>query len=146
MAITPVLLTAAVLVAFRNQAGASSHREAPAISKDAFADNTDLYAFISPEDDNNIVLASSWIPLEGPEGGPNYYEWDPNALYDIYVSSRVVNLDPTTFLYAGNNGMPINNLSDPSWNRQQFITVTETTADGTVTNLVANQHSPGQHW
>src|SRR5215203_6575420 len=87
VALTPVLLTAAVLVAFRNQADASSHREAPAISKDAFADTTDVYTFISPQDQNKVVMAASWIPFEGPEGGPNYFEWDPNALYDIYVDT-----------------------------------------------------------
>jgi hypothetical protein len=149
--LTPVLLTAAVLVAFRSQADASSHREAPAISKDAFADTTDVYAFISPENENNIVLAASWIPFEGPEGGPNYFEWDPNALYDIFVdtdgdalpnvtytlSSRVTTVNPNTFLYNVN---AINNLADPEWNRPQFITVTENN-DGVITNLVANQRT-----
>lgn len=152
IALTPVLLTAAVLIAFRSQADASSHREAPAISKDAFADTTDVYTFISPENDDNIVLVSSWIPFEGPEGGPNYFEWDPNALYDIFVdtdgdampnvtytlSSRVDTVAGDTFLY---NVGPIANLTDATWNRPQFITVTETTADGTVTNLVANQRT-----
>ncbi|MGB1253608.1 MAG: DUF4331 family protein, partial [Candidatus Promineifilaceae bacterium] len=51
-------------------AGASSHREAPLISKDAYADNTDTYVFISPESQDNVVLAASFIPFEGPEGGP----------------------------------------------------------------------------
>ena len=152
LALTPIMLVAAVLVATRSQADASSHREAPAISKDAFADTTDVYAFISPESDDNLVLASSWIPFEGPEGGPNYFEWDPNALYDIYVdtdgnaipnytytlSSRVETVNPNTFLYNVNT---INELTDADWNRPQFITVTETAADGTVINLVANQRT-----
>lgn len=151
VAMTPVLLTAGALIAF-NQADASSHREAPLISKDAFADNTDTYVFISPENQDNLVLAASWIPFEGPEGGPNYFEWDPNALYDIYVdtdgdaapnvtytlSSRVATVNPATFLH---NVGPINNVNDATWNRPQFITVTETTQDGTVTNLVANQRT-----
>jgi hypothetical protein len=151
-ALTPVLLTAAVLVAFRSQADASSHREAPAISKDAFADTTDVYTFISPENQENIVLAASWIPFEGPEGGPNYFEWDPNALYDIYVdtdgdaqanitytlSSRVDTVNPATFLY---NVGGITSLNDADWNRPQFITVTETTDEGAVTLLVGNQRT-----
>ncbi len=150
--LTPVILTAAVIVAFQGEADASSHREAPAISKDPFADNTDVYAFISPESMDNVVLVSNWIPFEGPEGGPNYYEWDPSALYDIYVdtdgdaspnvtytlSSRVETVNGETFLY---NTAPIENIDSASWNRPQFITVTETTEAGVVTNLVANQRT-----
>ncbi len=152
LVLTPLLLTTAVLVATRGYADASSHREAPAISKDAFADNTDVYVFISPENNDNIVLAASWIPFEGPEGGPNYFEWDPNALYEIYVdtngnatadftytlSSRVETANPSTFLY---NIGPINSLNQSTWNRPQYISVTETSADGTVVNLVANQRT-----
>jgi hypothetical protein len=152
VALTPVLLAAGALLAFQGQADASSHREAPAISKDAYADTTDVYTFISPENSDNIVLAASWIPFEGPEGGPNYYEWDANALYDIFVdtdgdalpnvtytlSSRVETIHPDTFLYNTNT---IDNLADGDWNRPQFITVTETTANGVVTNLVANKRT-----
>lgn len=152
LALTPVMLTAAVLVAFGSQADASSHREAPLISKDAFADTTDVYTFVSPEDPDNIVLISSWIPFEGPEGGPNYFEWDPYALYDIYVdtdgdampnvtytlSSRVETVNPATFLYNVNT---IDNLADPQWNRPQFITVTEQMEGAAPTNLIANQRT-----
>ena len=107
------LLAGAVLVGYERQAEASSHREAPMISKDPYADNTDTYVFLSPSDQNRVVLLASWIPLEAPEGGPNYYEWDDSALYDIYVdnngdatadytytlSSRVQVGNPDTFLY-----------------------------------------------
>src|SRR5687767_3384905 len=152
LALAPVMLVGAALLLFRSQAGASSHREAPIISKDAFADNTDTYVFISPENENNVVLAASWIPFEGPEGGPNYYEWDPNALYEIYVdtdgnatpnvtytlSSRVETVNPATFLYNVNS---LTSLDDPDWNRPQYITVTETTDAGVVTVLVANKRT-----
>jgi len=148
--LAPLLLITAVLIANQSQASASSHREAPLISKDAFADNTDTYVFISPENQNNVVLVASWIPFEGPEGGPNYFEWDDSALYDIYVdndgdakaditytlSSKVQVKNPATFLY---NVGPIDNLSDAQWNRQQFITVTERTEGGAATVLVGNQ-------
>ena len=144
-----LVLVAAVLVGFRQQAQASSHREAPLISKDPFADNTDTYVFISPENQNNVVLVASWIPFEGPEGGPNYYEWDDNALYDIYVdndgdatadytytlSSKVQVANPNTFLY---NVGAITSLGDPDWNRKQFISVTETSETGSVV-LVGNK-------
>jgi hypothetical protein len=144
------LLVAGVLVGFARHAEASSHREAPLISKDPFADNTDTYAFLSPTDQDRIVLLASWIPLEAPEGGPNYYEWDDSALYDIYVdnngdatadytytlSSQVQVGNPNTFLY---NTGPIGSVGDADWNRKQFYTVTETSADGTVTVLVDNK-------
>ncbi|MFN8465819.1 MAG: DUF4331 domain-containing protein [Caldilineaceae bacterium] len=144
------LLAGGVLVGFARQAAASSHREAPLISKDPYADNTDTYAFLSPADQNRLVLLASWIPFEGPEGGPNYYEWDDSALYDIYVdnngdatadytytlASQVQVGNPNTFLY---NTGPIGSVGDADWNRKQFYTVTETAADGTMTVLVANQ-------
>jgi hypothetical protein len=118
---------------------ASSHRDAPLISKDPFADNTDTYAFISPSSPNHIVLAASWIPFEGPEAGPNYWEWDDNVRYDINVdtngdakadvvytlSSKVEVRNPNTFQY---NTGPITSLSDPDWNQRQRYTVTETVA------------------
>lgn len=148
-----LILVAALLVGFAQQTEASSHREAPMISKDPYADNTDTYVFISPANQNDVVMVASWIPFEGPEGGPNYYEWDDNARYDIYVdnngdatadftytlSSHVEVLNPATFLY---NVGPIASLTDANWNRRQFYTVTETAKDGTVTVLVANQSAP----
>lgn len=144
-----LLLFIGMVVSFRQDAEASSHREAPLISKDPFADNTDTYVFISPENPDNVVFVASWIPFEGPEGGPNYWEWDDTALYDIYVdnngdahaditytlASKVVIGNPNTFLY---NTGPINNVMDTDWNRRQYITVTESTATG-VTVFVGNQ-------
>ena len=85
--LTPLLLITAVLIANQSQASASSHREAPLISKDPYADNTDTYVFLSPENQNNVVLVGAWIPFEGPEGGPNYFEWDDSALYDLYIDN-----------------------------------------------------------
>ncbi|MFN8440440.1 MAG: DUF4331 domain-containing protein [Caldilineaceae bacterium] len=147
VALTPLLLIAAVLVAMNGTAQASSHREAPLISKDAFADNTDTYVWMSK--DKNVVLAALWIPFEGPEGGPNYWEWDDTALYDIYVdndgdakaditytlSSRATIATPGTFLY---NTGPIG-ADGSNWNRRQYYTVTETLEDGSVNTLVSNK-------
>src|ERR1700694_5519711 len=61
----------------------SSHREAPAISKDPVADSTDLYAFVSPDQPNTVTLISNYIPLEAPDGGPNFYEFRGDVLYEI---------------------------------------------------------------
>src|SRR5438132_10641267 len=66
-------------------ANASSHREAPLISEDPSADNTDLYAFRSPDKSDTLTIVSNFIPGEDPAAGPNYYTFSPTARYDIYV-------------------------------------------------------------
>jgi hypothetical protein len=143
------LLLAAMLIV-SNPAGASSHREAPAISKDAFADNTDTYVFVSPNDPTRLALIASWIPFEGPEGGPNYFEWDPNVQYHIHLdtdgdassnvtytlSSNVAVSNPDTFLYnVGPITSPLSGDSD--WNRRQVYTVTEQFSAGSEPTGVA---------
>ena len=94
------------------QAKASSHREAPLISYDAQADNTDLYVFRSPCDTNKIVIIANFIPFEHPAGGPNWYTFGQNVRYEIHIKNKtttttddityrftfnVVNQDTTTF-------------------------------------------------
>jgi hypothetical protein len=64
---------------------ASSHREAPLISEDPSADNTDLYAFRSPDRPDSVTIVSNWIPGEDPAAGPNYYTFSPSARYNIYI-------------------------------------------------------------
>lgn len=94
------------------QSKASSHREAPLISTDPLADNTDVYAFKSPVNKENIVLIANYIPFEHPAGGPNWYSFGENVRYEIHVDNNVatpgadivyrftfkkVNEDPSTF-------------------------------------------------
>ena len=91
---------------------ASSHREAPLIANDPLADNTDVYAFRSPDNPNTITLIACFIPFELPHGGPNYYTFGENIRYEIHVDNNTatagddvtyrftftrVNEDPTTF-------------------------------------------------
>src|SRR5215471_21759796 len=64
---------------------ASSHREAPLISEDPAADNTDLYAFRSPDKPNTFTIVSNWVPGEDPAAGPNYYTFSQTARYNIYI-------------------------------------------------------------
>ena len=64
---------------------ASSHREAPLISEDPTADNTDLYAFRSPDKPSTFTVVSNWIPGEDPAAGPNYYTFSQSARYNIYL-------------------------------------------------------------
>jgi hypothetical protein len=67
---------------------ASSHREAPLISEDPTADNTDLYAFRSPDKPSTLTIVSNWIPGEDPAAGPNYYTFSQTAKYNIYVDKN----------------------------------------------------------
>ncbi len=66
---------------------ASSHREAPLISKDPSADNTDLYAFVSPDDPSTVTLIADYIPFEEPGGGPNFYNFDDNVDYWLKIDN-----------------------------------------------------------
>jgi hypothetical protein len=68
-----------------NSSTASSHREAPLISEDPTADNTDLYAFRSPDKPSTLTIISNWIPGEDPAAGPNYYTFSQTAKYNIYI-------------------------------------------------------------
>ncbi len=91
---------------------ASSHREAPLISSDPAADNTDVYAFRSPDDPSTVTLICNWIPFQLPDAGPNYYTFSPSVRYEIHVKNNAatvgddityrftftqINQDPTTF-------------------------------------------------
>lgn len=67
---------------------ASSHREAPLISNDPLADNTDLYAFRSPDNPNTVTIVACYIPLELPEGGPNYSTFGENIRYEIHIKNK----------------------------------------------------------
>ena len=78
-------LVAAVSGSGPDAGTASSHREAPLISEDPSADNTDLYAFRSPDKPNTVTIVSNWIPAEDPAAGPNYYTFSPSAKYKINI-------------------------------------------------------------
>ena len=65
----------------------SSHREAPEISKDPVADSTDLYAFVSPDAPDTVTFIANYVPLETPAGGPNFYEFGNDVLYEINIDN-----------------------------------------------------------
>src|SRR6478752_9909149 len=77
---------------------ASSHREAPLIANDPLADNTDLYAFRSPDDQNKITIVANYIPGQLPQGGPNYYSFGENIRYEIHIDNDI-NTDGDDFIY-----------------------------------------------
>ncbi len=67
---------------------ASSHREAPLIAGDPSADNTDLYAFVSPNNPNSLTIIANYVPFEEPAGGPNFYPFDPEVRYEIHIDNN----------------------------------------------------------
>src|SRR2546428_9507049 len=71
----------------RRRPAMSSHREAPEISKDPVADNTDLYAFVDPVDSSKVTILANYIPLEEPAGGPNFYQFGDDVLYEIKIDN-----------------------------------------------------------
>jgi hypothetical protein len=83
--VTLALVAAVLRGSGPGAARASSHREAPLISEDPSADNTDVYAFRSPDKPDTLTIISNFIPGEDPAAGPNYYTFSPTARYDIYV-------------------------------------------------------------
>lgn len=67
---------------------ASSHREAPLIAEDPAADNTDLYAFTSPDTANTVTFLAMYIGLEEPGGGPNWLRFSDDVLYEIKIDNN----------------------------------------------------------
>ncbi|HEY1302689.1 MAG TPA: DUF4331 domain-containing protein [Vicinamibacterales bacterium] len=125
----------AIAVLAMSAVHASSHREAPLISSDPLADNTDVYAFVSPNNPDRVTLIADFIPFEAPYGGPNFFKFDDNVLYEIMVDNngdavedvtfqfkfRTEVRNPNTFLY---NTGPITSLDATTFNVRQFYTVT----------------------
>jgi len=127
----------------------SSHREAPEISKDPTADNTDVYAFVDQTDATKVNLIANFNPFELPYGGPNFSEFADDVLYTINISNAGRSLadisyqfrfttiirNPNTFLY---NIGPIRSLTDTNWNRPQTYSVTKVVraSDGTLTSTI----------
>jgi hypothetical protein len=106
------LLAVMLVNTFPVQLFASSHREAPLIADDPLADNTDLYAFVSPDDPSKVTIIASYVPGQLPQGGPNYYSFGENIRYEIHIDNNTatagddivyrftfkkMNEDPTTF-------------------------------------------------
>ncbi|WAZ20674.1 DUF4331 domain-containing protein [Streptomyces cinnabarinus] len=111
-------------------ASASSHREAPLISGTPQYDNTDVYAFVSPDKPDTTTIVANWIPFEEPAGGPNFFTFAEDAQYDIHIDNngdaqgellyrftfKTHTKNEKTFLY---NTGPVESLDDPDLNVTQ---------------------------
>src|SRR5258705_1854528 len=151
-----------VLTRATKESRASSHREAPLITADPLADNTDTYAFRSTESGRTgfVTLIANWIPFEEPSGGPHFYKLDDTVLYEIKVDNTGDGIEDVTYQFrftttfknpdivlgmaspnqalAGTGGIEplITSLNDPDYNEPQTYTVTRidktTNKKGTV--------------
>ena len=131
----------------------SSHREAPEVSKDPVVDSTDLYAFVSPDKPDTVTIIANYIPLEGPAGGPNFYNFGDDVLYEIHISNSGTAMpdisyqfqfstqihNPNSFLY---NSGPIMSLDDKNWNLRQVYSVSKVVNGGNPTVLAKNLPCP----
>ncbi|MCF2529220.1 DUF4331 domain-containing protein [Yinghuangia soli] len=131
------LATATLAFPGLDRAGASSHREAPLIATSPQLDNTDVYAFVSPDRTDTVTLVANFVPFQEPNGGPNFYPFAADARYNLNVDAdgdgkpdvtyrfTFKNQDKrgtSTFLY--NNG-PVTSLDDENLLFRQTYTVEE---------------------
>lgn len=127
---------------------ASSHREAPLTSGDPKADNTDVYAFTSPDKPDTVTLVANWIPFQEPNGGPNFYPFANDARYNIKIDGNGDGKPDTTYTWAFtdhirddanqflyNTGV-VKTLDDPTLNFRQTYTLTATDAHGSTKTLL----------
>jgi hypothetical protein len=135
----------------------SSHREAPLIAEDQYADNTDVYAFISPEDKDKVVLVANYVPFLLPASGPNFYKFSDEVLYQIRIdndgdavadvsyqfdfNTTIQNGD--TFLY---NTGEVSSLDDESLNVRQTYTLTRVEESEHGDSKVIGENIPVAPW
>jgi hypothetical protein len=155
------LLTAYALVALLALPGAlpvsaSSHREAPLITADPLADNTDVYAFRSTEAGREgfVTLIANYVPFQEPGGGPHFYKFDDTVIYAIKVDNtgdgvadiayefRFTSLFPNPDTVLGMATGPITSLTDPDYTEPQTYSITRVAGDGTRTLLADGLRTP----
>src|SRR5262245_10337582 len=148
MVVAALLVSAPFIFQFTS-VSASSHREAPLISQDPLADNTDVYAFVSPDRPDTVTIIANYIPMETPASGPGFWSFDPNVAYNIYVDNDGDAVPDVTFEFRFKNSVSnvntflshlrnpglgsygtaggdaiIRSLNDPDYNTKQTYTVT----------------------
>ncbi len=151
--VTGATLSATALAMVPGTAGASSHREAPLIADAPAYDNTDVYAFVSPDQAGTVTFVANWFGLQEPNGGPTYYPWAEDARYNIKIDSdgdavadttyryefTTESEQENTFLYA--NG-PVESLDDENLLFKQFYTLTKIDRYGDETVVAEGQAAP----
>ena len=135
------------------QGNASSHREAPLIAGTPSLDNTDLYAFVSPDKTDTVTMVANWQPFAEPNGGPNFYPFAENTAHDINIDNdgdatadvtyrwtfATTYQNPDTFLY---NTGPVTSLTDPDLNVRQTYRLERITKKGSKVMLSRARVAP----
>ena len=111
----------AALVLFGGAIGqGSSHREAPGITKTPKLDGTDFYMFRSYETGRSgyVTLVANYIPLQDPYGGPNYFDLDTSAVYEIHIDNNADAVEDLTFQFRPSTlvkdlSVPVGNMQIP---------------------------------
>ena len=128
---------------------ASSHREAPLIAGDPRADNTDVYAFVSPDKTGTVSLIANWIPFEEPNGGPNYYPFAQNTHYIIHIDNNGDGVSDINYIWTFKNHYRdstgeflyntgvVNSVQDKTLNFYQTYTLQRQDKTGTKTILTS---------
>lgn len=137
-------------------AKAASHSEAPLISMDRFADNTDTYAFRSTEAGRNgfVTLIANYIPFQEPSGGPQFYRFDDTVLYEIKIDNTGDGVEDITYQFQFttqtvnsntvlghstiNEDGVISSLTDADYNQYQVYSVTRIDRPGRRRRLLAS--------
>ncbi len=145
-ALMVIVIATAFIYSFQ-KTEASSHREAPLIATDPTADNTDVYAFVPADNTNNVCIIANYIPFQEPAGGPNFYPFGTDLIYEINIDN-VGDRQPhityqfqfTTSVFNGNtflyNTGEVTSINDPDLNVKQTYTVTR------IVNGVTQYTSP----
>lgn len=140
--VATIVASSAVILMQTSSINASSHREAPLIANDPLADNTDLYAFRSPDDTNTVTILADYVPAELPQGGPNYYSFGENVRYEIHIKNDAgtagdnityrftfhkTNQDPTTFfnIRLGQQNLKTTYVAEKSINGGSFTMIVD---------------------
>ncbi|MFG2868990.1 DUF4331 domain-containing protein [Streptomyces sp. NPDC048338] len=139
----------AVLTLGPGVSSASSHREAPLIAGDPRADNTDVYAFTSPDKSDTVTLLANWIPFEEPNGGPNFYAFGEDLRYNIKIDNNGDGNADVTYTWRFKNRIrdaadqflyntgQVTTLDDPDLNFRQVYDLVET-RHGRIKVLLSN--------
>lgn len=116
---TTKALIAAMTLCVSASAVASSHREAPSITKTPKVDASDFYMFNSYENNraDYVTIIANYLPLQDAYGGPNYFALDPDALYEIHIDNNGDAVEDITFQFdftQNLNSIEIDSDGNPS--------------------------------
>jgi Domain of unknown function (DUF4331) len=152
--VTATMALAAIAAAFGfatvgpSASFSSSHREAPLIAAEPRLDNTDTYAFVSPDKPDTVTIVANWIPFEDPNGGPNFYSFAPYSAYDVNIDNDGDAKPDITYRWTFDNHYKstktflydtgvVDSLDDPDLNFTQTYRLVEI-RNGHSTTLIRN--------